>query len=63
MIEETGDRRISSSHKKYEERRNSRIEQRREELEKFAAQKEAEEKDRRDRIEKRRMERLVLKLN
>jgi len=58
VIEETGDRRISSSHKKYEERRNSRIEQRREELEKLAGQKEAEEKDRRDRIEKRRMERL-----
>ena len=56
-IEETAGKRISSSHKEYEKRRMSRIEERRAELEKLASQKEAEERDRRDRIEKRRMER------
>ena len=57
QIEETGDRRISSSHKEYEKRRMSRIEERRAELERLANQKEAEEKERRERIEKRRQER------
>ena len=56
-LEETAGKRISSSHKEYEKRRVSRIEERRAELEKLASRKEAGERDRRDRIEKRRMER------
>merc|ERR1711937_344087 len=50
VLEEVGDRRISSSHKEYEKRRMSRIEERRAELEKLAKDKENEEKERLERI-------------
>ena len=59
VLEEVGDRRISSSHKEYEKRRMSRIEERRAELEKLAKDKENEEKERLERIERRRQERFV----
>lgn len=59
VLEEVGDRRISSSHKEYEKRRMSRIEERRAELEKLAKDKEDEEKGRLERIERRRQERFV----
>merc|ERR1711937_510498 len=58
VLEEVGDRRISSSHKEYEKRRMSRIEERRAELEKLAKDKENEEKERLERIGRRRQERL-----
>ena len=53
-IAEVGDARISNSHKKYEERRMSRIEERKAELEKLASENEAKERERLERIEKRR---------
>ena len=59
VLEEVGDRRISSSHKEYEKRRMSRIEERRAELEKLAKDKENEEKERLERIERRRQERFA----